>query len=100
MAASADTLGALHSLFAQYLTGLLAPVTTEDGKEVAPTLAAGHLAVIAKFLKDNDVSATDADDSDVAELKEQLRKRATSQGFNAEDISAALDGQAFLEGVH
>ena len=100
MAASADTLGALHSLFAQYLTGLLAPVTTEDGEEVAPMLAAGHLAVIAKFLKDNNVSAVDEDDDDVRELKNQLRSQARHQGFSPEDVEVALEGASFMQGVH
>lgn len=99
MAASAEILGELHSIFAQHLMELLRPKINEDGKEYIPDLAASQLAVIAKFLKDNDVSATD-DDDDVAALKEQLRSRAANQGYSQEDIAAALDDHAFKSGVH
>ena len=100
MAASAETLGALHGLFAQYLTGLLAPVLDEEGNEVSPVLPAGHLAVIAKFLKDNNVSAVDDEDDDVRQLKEQLRSRALGRGFTPDDVEVALEGTSFLQGVH
>lgn len=100
MAASAETLGALHGLFAQYLTGLLAPVLDEDGNEQPSMLPAGHLAVIAKFLKDNNIAAIDDDDDDVQELKAALRGRALERGFSASDVEVALEGQDFLQGVH
>lgn len=100
MAASAETLGALHGLFAQYLTGLLAPIIDDEGNEVVPQLPAGHLAVIAKFLKDNNISAIDDEDDDVRDLKEQLRNRAVSRGFDLSDVEVALGDAAFAEGVH
>ena len=100
MAASSEVLGELHSLFAKHLMELLRPQINANGEEVSPEIPASHLAVIAKFLKDNDVSATDVDDDDVADLKEQLRKRATEQGYTADDITAALDAHAFQSEVH
>lgn len=100
MAASPEVLGELHSIFARHLMDLLKPEIDEEGKEQPPAISAGQLAVIAKFLKDNDIATTDNDDQDVADLKEQLRKRAASQGFHASDVEAALEDTAFKAGFH
>jgi len=95
MAATTDMLQELHSVFASYLLSLMQPVQDEEGKFHPPSLSAPQLAVIAKFLKDNDISATDDDDDDVRELKEALKNNALNRGYTQEDIDLALESHQF-----
>lgn len=95
MAADKETLEQLHDLFAKYLLALLEPVENEDGEMMPASLSAPTMSVISKFLKDNNVAATDEDDDEVAELKAGLRSTARKQGFNQEDIDLALEGAQY-----
>jgi len=95
MAATSDKLGQLHAIFTEYLLSLLEPSTNEEGEEIPASLSAPQMAVIAKFLKDNNIAAVDDDDDEVAQLKEALRSRAKARGFSAEDADLAMEGATY-----
>lgn len=97
MAAKLAVLQELHEVFAEYLLSLLQPTTGEDGGQYRAEISAPQMAVIAKFLKDNDISAADDDDESVKALKEGLRSNALQRGFDKSDIELALEASEFSQ---
>lgn len=97
MAASERTLNQLHEFFAEYLLGLLTRKTKdEDGDEVPAPVSAAELGVIAKFLKDNNVSfAGGDDDEELAAFRERAAAAAREAGFSKQDIEESIEGLTF-----
>lgn len=98
--ATEDDLGGLHGQLARTLTGMIQVRTRikvdKEGnqveEEVEPSPAA--LAVAAKFLKDNNITAAPSQSTDVEDLEKSLaerRRKAKERGrVSRADLNAAM----------
>lgn len=112
MAASDKTLGLLHEKLARVLDLMLEPQEVEyayntlkkddDGKDIIETRvrveypSAAVLAVAAKVLKDNNISATIEADEKLSALRDTLKKRGR---VTDDDVKEAIKaaGNAMLQ---
>lgn len=74
MSATEEALGALHTALAEQLTKLV-----QEGA------SASHLAVAAKFLKDNNITCTPATDNALGALEAEMAKRRAGAKLNAQE---------------
>lgn len=97
MAASEKTLNQLHEFFAEYLLGLLSRTEPNDlGERVPVPVSAAELGVIAKFLKDNNVTfAGDDDDADLQAFRQRAADAARDAGFSKQDLEESIEGLNF-----
>ena len=97
MAASENVLNQLHEFFAEYLLGLMTRTTEdEDGNPVPIPVSAAELGVIAKFLKDNNVTfAGDDDDADLQAFRQRAADAARDAGFSKQDLEESIEGLNF-----
>lgn len=86
MAATENDLGELHNELARVLTKIVGA----DGASAA------HLAVAAKFLKDNNITCTPAADNALGELEKALAERRQRAKLSAQDRKE-LGGVADVE---
>lgn len=105
MAANEDTLGLLHDLTATALIAKLkgTPLLDEEGNptgEIIPCSAA-DIQAAAKFLKDNNITCTPADDNRLGELEDKLkdRQRRRASRLTPQDIEDAKEQTAFMQGL-
>jgi len=85
MSKAAETeLSDLHGLVAQVLKtklGETMTITNDDGSVQTVSVATpADIAVAVKFLKDNDITASVADDDNLADLRETLQANQNRRG--------------------
>jgi hypothetical protein len=86
-----DELSSLHGAIAQVLIDQIKEtivITEEDGaeKEIY-TVTPATLGVAIKFLKDNDITASIADDENLGELEEMLQVKREKRGLRLASVS-------------
>lgn len=93
MAASENTLNQIHEFFANYILGMLSP----DYEGNPPMLTAAEMGVVAKFLKDNNISFAGGDDDseEIEEMRKRAKEAALNSGFTKTDIEEAVEGLDF-----
>ena len=78
-------LSELHGAIARVLISQLSEtitITDDDGMEaVVATATPATLGVAIKFLKDNDITASIADDENMNELDEMLKRKREKRGL-------------------
>lgn len=112
MAASETKLGLLHEKVAEVLSDALdgdelpgwVEVLPESGEEIvheakrmAPSAAI--IAAATKFLKDNNITATPANNSAVNELVEKFKAKQKANVASRADMAAAKEQMGFLTGL-
>ncbi len=97
MAASENTLNKLHEFFAEYLLGILTrKCKDEDGEEIPVPVSAAELGVIAKFLKDNNITfAGGDDDAEMEAFRLRAMEAAKEAGFTQQDVEESIEGLNF-----
>ena len=75
----------LHGAIARVLTSQISEtimMTDEQGRETEVAVATpATLGVAIKFLKDNDITASIADDENLSELDDMLKKKREKRGL-------------------
>lgn len=94
MAATSQTLGQLHALFAQYWMDMMGR-TDEDGKSIP--LSASEAAVLRAFLKDNNVQADPDETKELGALAAELRA-ATKGSVSDGELDHILQDFASFSG--
>lgn len=105
MAANEAVLGLLHDLTATALIAKLkgTPVLDEGGEptgEVIPCSAA-DIQAAAKFLKDNNITCSPADDNKLGELEQKLkdRQKRRASRLTPQDMEDAREQSNFMQGL-
>lgn len=107
MAASESALGKLHAKLAEVLSealdgeelpGYLDEETGEEveGKKLLPS--ASVLTVVAKFLKDNEITATIEEDSEMGDLMKKLESRQKDLRLSGKDRASIMSDIGHLAG--
>lgn len=103
MAASETKLGALHEKVADVLLtaldGEVLPGYGEGDDAVPDKLIPPSAAIIAaatKFLKDNEITCTPAENNALGELEQKMAARRAKRAGNVVDFSAAADAASFM----
>lgn len=98
-AATKNRLSELHKMFTEALIEELRTCRDEDGEFIP--LPAADKSVIAKFLKDNDITA-DADSTEMQELRDEFEDElAAKRKARAEELlaKAGADPEDDLAGI-
>lgn len=98
-AATKSRLSELHKMFTEALIEELRTCRDEDGEFIP--LPAADKSVIAKFLKDNDITA-DADSTEMQELRDEFEDElAAKRKARAEELlaKAGADPEDDLAGI-
>lgn len=107
MAASETALGKLHSKLAEVMSEALdgeeLPGYYDDesgeaipGKRLLPS--ASVMTVVAKFLKDNEITAVAEEDTEMGDLMKKLEDRQKALRLSKTDRSAILADTSFVGG--
>tara|TARA_R110000851_G_scaffold154037_1_gene296149 strand:- start:295 stop:585 length:291 start_codon:yes stop_codon:yes gene_type:complete len=84
-------LSTLHGVVAQVLTAQISEtieMTDEVGKQVTVhTATPATIAAAIKFLKDNDITASVADDDNLGALDEMLKKKRTKRQLKLASVT-------------
>jgi hypothetical protein len=93
MAASDKTLGALHEKLAIVLSSVLdgRPVADAAGNVTTAPPSAAEMAVIVGFLKNNNITASAADNAGLAALREKLAEKRKERKASMATLSDAAD---------
>lgn len=105
MAASENKLGKLHEKVAEVLLdaldGELLPGYGE-GDEAVPEKrippSAAIIAAATKFLKDNEITCTPAENNALGELEARMAARRAKRSGNVVDFQAAQEAASFMAG--
>jgi hypothetical protein len=97
MAASETKLGLLHDKVAEVLMealeGEVLPGFTDDDGEVTPDKrlppSAAIIAAATKFLKDNEITCTPADNNTLGELEKRMEARRSKRSASVFDLDEA-----------
>lgn len=103
MAASEGKLGALHEKVADVLLtaldGELLPGYGEGDEAVPDKVIPPSAAIIAaatKFLKDNEITCTPAENNALGELEAKMAARRAKRSGNVVDFGAAQEAASFM----